>query len=60
MDIHGISGGASGAEMINMSMMTSVKVLDMAQNAYEDAASEMLAMMAAAMTGVGQNYDATI
>jgi len=37
--------------------MVSVQVLDMAQNAFEDAAAELLAAMSAAITGVGQNVD---
>ena len=38
----------------------SVQVLDMAQNAFEDAAAQLLAGMAAAMTGVGQSVDMSV
>ena len=38
----------------------SVQVLDMAQNAFEDAAAQLLSSMTSAMTGVGQSVDMTV
>ena len=60
MNVSGISGGASGADMVSMRAMASVQVLDMAQNAFEDAAAELIAMMSSAITGLGQNIDMTV
>jgi len=47
------------ADAISVSMAASIQVMDMAQSAYEDAASELIASMAAA-TGIGQNVDITV
>jgi len=41
-------------------MAASVQVLDMAQNAFEDAADQLLASMTASMTGVGQSVDMSV
>jgi len=51
---------ASGADVIQTQMMASVEVLNMAQNAFEDAAAILLEQMAAAITGVGTNVDITV
>ena len=50
---------APAADAINASMAASVQVMDMSQSAYEDAANELIASMAAA-TGIGQNVDVTV
>ena len=42
---------------INMRAMASIKVLDMAQGAFEDVAEQLIASMNAAITGLGQNID---
>ena len=60
MNVSGISPAASlsGLELsANMSMAASVKVLDMAQDVFADAAEKLLAEMAAAITGVGTVVD---
>jgi hypothetical protein len=41
---------------MNTSMMASIQVMDMAQDAFEDAAMQLIETMSA-MTGVGQNVD---
>jgi len=48
----------TGADSINLSAQVSAKVLDMAQNQFEEAANQLISQMAA-MTGVGQNVDVT-
>ena len=45
-----------GISAINMRSIASIKVMDLAQNAFEDAAAQLIASMNA-MTGVGQNID---
>ena len=60
MNVSGISGGATGAEMISMRAMASAQVLDMAQNAFEDAAAELIDMMSSAITGLGNSIDMTV
>ena len=57
MNISSISSAASGIDAANFDMMTSIKVLDMAQNAFEDAADLLLKSLTAAITGLGQNID---
>ena len=66
MNVSGVSPAAvvsaldmsANADMIaNVSMAASVKVLDMAQNVFEDVADKLLQEMAALMTGIGQNID---
>ena len=46
-------------EVMNVGMEASVQVLDMANSAFEAAASQLIDSMAQ-MTGVGQNFDATV
>ena len=43
-------------DMVNVAMELSVQTLDMANSAFEDAASQLIDSMAQ-MTGVGQNID---
>ena len=66
MNVSGVSPSAAvsaldmsaNADMIaNVSMAASVKVLDMAQNVFENVADQLLQEMAALMTGIGQNID---
>ena len=61
MRISGISAvsqtmGVDAINAINMRSMASIKVMDMAQGAFEDAAAQLIAAMSA-MTGVGGNID---
>jgi len=44
------------ADAISASVAASVKVMDLAQSAFEDAAAQLIA----SMTGVGQNFDMTV
>ena len=44
------------SDVVNVGMQASVQVMDMANSAFEDAASQLIDSMAA-MTGVGQNID---
>ena len=48
---------ADFSDVMNVSLETSVQVMDMANNAFEQAARQLLEGMAQ-MTGVGQNFDA--
>ena len=57
MNVSSISSAASGVYAANLSMAASLKVLDMAQSVFEDAASELIEAMSAAITGIGQNID---
>ena len=45
-----------GISAVNMRSIASIRVMDLAQSAFEDAAAQLLATMSA-MTGVGQNVD---
>ena len=47
------------SETMNVGMQASVQVLDMANSAFEDAASQLIDSMAQ-MTGVGQNVDISV
>ena len=51
-----MAGTASELSAMNTSLMASVQVMDMAQNAFEDAAMQLIETMSA-VTGVGQNVD---
>ena len=60
MNISGVSSAASissGELSANVGMAVSVRVLDMAQDAFSDAAEQLIAQMAAAITGIGSNVD---
>ena len=60
MNVSGINPVASlsGLEMpVNISMAASVKVLDMAQETFAQVAEQLIAEMAAAITGVGTTID---
>ena len=46
-------------DIVNVPMELSVQTLDMANSAFEDAASQLIDSMAQ-MTGVGQNFDARV
>ena len=48
-----------GISAFNMRSMASIQVMDLAQNAFKDAAAQLIATMNA-MTGVGQNIDTYI
>jgi len=50
---------AIGADAVNFSAQVQTQVMDMAQTAFEDAANELIATMAAA-TGVGQTIDLSV
>jgi len=50
---------AMGISAFNMRSMASIQVMDLAQNAFKDAAAQLIATMNA-MTGVGQNIDTYI
>ena len=58
MNISDISSTARamGISAVNMRSIASIRVMDLAQSAFEDAAAQLLATMSA-MTGVGQNVD---
>ena len=60
MSISGVSGAASGADLINTRVMASIKVLDMAMDTYEDVAGELIDSMSSIITGLGQNIDMTV
>ena len=57
MNISGISGAISSAELANVNMVASLKVLDMAQDVFEDVAAELIDAMSSVITGLGQNID---
>ena len=66
MNISEVSSAASYSDLdlaanmdmpANISIAASVKVLDMAQDAFSAAAERLIAEMAAMMTGVGMNVD---
>ena len=52
-------GMIRGADVISASVTASIKVMDLAQNSFEDAANQLIAEMAA-VTGIGQNVDMTV
>jgi len=58
MSISNITSAAPAMNInaANLNSMVSVKVLDLAQGAFEDAAAQLIATMSA-ITGVGQNVD---
>jgi len=58
MNISDISSTARtmGISAVKMRSIASIRVMDLAQSAFEDAAAQLLATMSA-MTGVGQNVD---
>jgi len=58
MDISAVTptNQAMGISAINMRSMASIQVMDLAQNAFEDAAAQLIATMNA-MTGVGHSID---
>ena len=49
----------SSQDIVNVGMEASVQVMDMANRAFEDAASQLIDTMAQ-MTGVGTNFDARV
>ena len=57
MSISGISPASSGVDMTNTRMMPSIKVLDMAQNVFEDIASMLIEAMNETIAGLGENID---
>ena len=61
MDFSAVSptNQAMGISAVNMRSMASIQVMDLAQNAFKDAAAQLIATMNA-MTGVGQNIDTYI
>ena len=57
MNISGISGVMPGSNLTNVNMAASMKVLDMAQDVFEDVAAELIDAMSSVITGLGQNID---
>ena len=57
MNISGVASAASGVGAAGVQYMASLKVMDMAQEAFKDAAEELLRAMDALITGLGQNID---
>jgi len=50
---------APASDAINTSLMASIKVMDMAQSAFEDAAAKLIETMSA-MTGTGRSVDISV
>jgi len=46
-----------GSNLTNVNMAASMKVLDMAQDVFEDVAAELIDAMSSVITGLGQNID---
>jgi len=57
MNISGISGAYSGADLVNVNMAASIKVLDMTQDVFNDVAAELIDALSSVITGLGQNID---
>jgi len=47
----------SGADMISVSSLMSIKVLDLAQNVFKDVAEELISSMGSVIPGLGENID---
>ena len=57
MNISSVASASSAMGAASVQYMASLRVMDMAQEAFKDAAEELLAMMDAMITGLGQNID---
>lgn len=60
MDVSGISSASSNMSAAGLQYMASVKVMDMAQDVYKDAADELINEMNTIITGLGQNIDLSV
>ena len=57
MNISGIASATSNMSAAGVQYMASLKVLDMAQDVFKEAAAELIDAMDAIITGLGQNID---
>ena len=57
MGISGIASAASSMDAAGVQYMASLKVMNMAQDVFEEAAAELINAMNAIITGLGQNID---
>ena len=60
LNISSIASAASSLDSIGVKYAASLKVMEMAQDVYEEAAAELLSAMDALITGLGQYIDITI
>ena len=57
MNISGIPSTTSGADLVNVKLMASIKVMGMEQDVFKDIAGDLIDQMSSAITGLGQNID---
>ena len=57
VNISSIASAASGVSAAGAQYVASLKVMDMAQEVFKEAAEELIGMMDALITGLGQNID---